>query len=268
MTPSIQFASGLYKAIRNGVKYSDLIIPNAPYLALCGDITTSDSQRGLNFLSWCNHNFEKVIWIPGWYEMGGYKGSPRLMIEQLDSLYRFVRSNDLLNIVIGNKTEINEKDVLILATPLYLLNPSPLCNPELYSASQKVVQPNVYTDLKIRIEPVSFQELEKIYRSEYDWVLKKAYYHKLHGNNTPIVVVSGSMTHLLGCDPEPHAPGFYKIIKDSPICLNIHGADFSSCDGGNTTGYAEDNVWYGVNDYRYMNYDPHKTVGMAKREMR
>lgn len=268
MAPSIQFASGLYKAIRNGVKYSNLIVPNAPYLALCGDITSTDSKHGLNFLSWCHHNFEQIIWIPGWYEMGGYKGAPRLMIDQLDSLYRFVRSNDLTNIVIGNKTEMTLNNFLILATPMFLLSPSPLCNQELHGISQKVVHHRLNNESKIQIAPITFQELEQIYRSEYDWILKKAYYHKLHGNNMPIVVVSGAMTHLLGCDPTPNAPGFYKVIKDSPICINIHGADFGSCDGGNVTGYAEDNVWYGVNDYRYINYDPYKTVGIAKREIK
>jgi hypothetical protein len=268
MAPSIQFASGLYKAIRTGVKYNNLLVPNAPYLALCGDVATTECKKSLDFLSWCSQNYEQVIWIPGWYEMGGYKGKPRLMIEQLDQMYRFVRSHDLLNIVIGNKTELCTKDMLILATPLFLLTPSIFCNSEIQEYSEKVVTYNANKELQLQISPITFQDLEGIYRSEYDWILKKSYYHKLHKNNMPIVVISGSMTHLLGCEPQMNFPGIYNIIQDSPICLNLHGADFRNDDGGNTSGYAEDNVWYGVNDYRYINYDPHKSVGVQKREMK
>ncbi len=268
MAPSIQFASGLYKAIRTGVKYNNLLAPNAPYLALCGDVATTECEKSIDFLTWCSQNYEQVIWIPGWYEMGGYKGKNRLIIEQLDQMYRFVRSHDLLNIVIGNKTELCTKDMLILATPLFFLTPSPCWNTTIYDYSQRVMTYRPNKNLGIDQVPIHFQDLDPIYRSEYDWILKKAYYHKLHKNNMPIVVISGSMTHLLGCEPQMNFPGIYNIIQDSPICLNLHGADFRNDDGGNTSGYAEDNVWYGVNDYRYINYDPRKSVSAQKREMR
>lgn len=266
MSTSIQFASGLYKALQRGIPFSQLLLPSSPYLALCGDVATTDCKTSIEFLRWCSDNYEKVWWIPGWFEMGGYNAGERFMIHQLDALYRLVRQNDLLNIYIGNKTEIELENMMVYSTPLYMVPPNKTYCSELYNYSQRVLTyTHVMSGLPVQA-PIGTVQLENIYKSEYNWILKKAELHKLQGETKPIVVLSGSMTHLLGSVYSPN--NIYRLDKKTPIALNLHGADFRSGNLSNVSGYAEDNVWYGVNDYRYHNYDPMRVVQVHLRKER
>lgn len=64
----IQYVSDIHLETRNGQKFSDILKPEAPYLALCGDIGNFSSPLYEPFIEYCSKLFEHVFYIAGNHE--------------------------------------------------------------------------------------------------------------------------------------------------------------------------------------------------------
>ena len=68
----IQYISDLhlemYKENVSPDLFTKLIRPEAPYLALCGDIGIPDFVNYENFLNWCSRRWTKVFLVAGNHE--------------------------------------------------------------------------------------------------------------------------------------------------------------------------------------------------------
>lgn len=60
----VQYASKLF-VDKVRCKFTDILIPSAPILALCGDIGNTSQQRTCEFIQWASKRWDKVLWIPG-----------------------------------------------------------------------------------------------------------------------------------------------------------------------------------------------------------
>lgn len=68
---AIQFVSDIHLETRNNTTrdfFKKILIPSAPYLALCGDIGYPGAQLYEPFLEYCSKNFEHVFYVPGNHE--------------------------------------------------------------------------------------------------------------------------------------------------------------------------------------------------------
>ena len=62
----IQYISDIHLETRNNKKdFDKYLIPNAPYLALCGDIGYPHSQTFKDFMDYCSKNWLEVFYITG-----------------------------------------------------------------------------------------------------------------------------------------------------------------------------------------------------------
>ena len=61
----IQYISDIHLETRNNNDFSKYLIPNAPYLALCGDIGYPMKDIFKEFIEYCSKNWEQVFYITG-----------------------------------------------------------------------------------------------------------------------------------------------------------------------------------------------------------
>lgn len=60
----VQYASKLF-VDKVSCKFTDMLMPSAPILALCGDIGNTSQQRTREFIQWASRQWDRIIWIPG-----------------------------------------------------------------------------------------------------------------------------------------------------------------------------------------------------------
>ena len=64
----LQYASRLFINKMTTKEATEIIKPVAPELVLLGDIGKPD-QKTRSFMKWCDDNYEKVYWVPGYLEL-------------------------------------------------------------------------------------------------------------------------------------------------------------------------------------------------------
>jgi len=62
---NIQYVSDIHLETMNSIDYNKFLIPNAPYLALCGDIGYPKSQTFKEFIDYCSKNWLHVFYVTG-----------------------------------------------------------------------------------------------------------------------------------------------------------------------------------------------------------
>jgi UDP-2,3-diacylglucosamine pyrophosphatase LpxH len=71
----IQYVSDIHLETRYGQKFYDILKPEAPYLALCGDIGNFSSSLYEPFIEYCSKSFEHVFYVAGNHEFYNSKVS-------------------------------------------------------------------------------------------------------------------------------------------------------------------------------------------------
>jgi predicted MPP superfamily phosphohydrolase len=61
----IQYISDIHLETRNKNDFKSYLIPNAPYLALCGDIGYPMKETFKEFIEYCSKNWEQVFYVTG-----------------------------------------------------------------------------------------------------------------------------------------------------------------------------------------------------------
>lgn len=61
----LQYISDVHLEFNCNIPFCKIIKPNAPYLALCGDIGYPHKQTFKDFISYCSNNWEQVFYITG-----------------------------------------------------------------------------------------------------------------------------------------------------------------------------------------------------------
>lgn len=67
----IQIASDLHLEERAKATFRELLEPEAPVLALLGDVAPLNNATLPRFLEWCSEKWETILWIPGCVELFG-----------------------------------------------------------------------------------------------------------------------------------------------------------------------------------------------------
>ena len=67
----VQYASKLF-VDKVTCKFTDILVPSSPILALCGDIGNTSHTRTREFIQWASRSWNKIIWIPGIEEWSSY----------------------------------------------------------------------------------------------------------------------------------------------------------------------------------------------------
>ena len=75
----IQFVSDIHLETRKCAKFKDILIPVAPYLALCGDIGYPTCELYEPFLEYCSLNFKEVFYVLGNHEFYNDKRVEKLI---------------------------------------------------------------------------------------------------------------------------------------------------------------------------------------------
>jgi hypothetical protein len=120
MHQPIQYASKLFISRRQPTAcLSKIIKPSAPVLALCGDIGSPFCKRTVEFMKWCQTEFDKVLWVPGVEEWTTNPTGPYTMNEVPDAMQNIAPKKI---IALNNSSWLwkNGKDeVLFLGTTLW-----------------------------------------------------------------------------------------------------------------------------------------------------
>jgi predicted phosphodiesterase len=61
----IQYLSDTHLEFETTIKFEDIIVPNAPYLALCGDIGHPNTIIFKDFIDYCSKRWEHVFYVTG-----------------------------------------------------------------------------------------------------------------------------------------------------------------------------------------------------------
>jgi len=86
----IQYISDIHLETRNNKKdFESYLIPNAPYLALCGDIGYPHSQTFKDFIDYCSKNWLQVFYVTGNHDYYNkiytrWKYSPPYSMKQIE----------------------------------------------------------------------------------------------------------------------------------------------------------------------------------------
>ncbi|AYV80974.1 MAG: metallophosphoesterase [Harvfovirus sp.] len=119
--PLIQVISDIHLEFIDAPKFEEIVVPAAPYLAICGDLGLPYLDSYDNFLAACSKNFTQVFLIAGNHEYYQWKRSSgetftidevHLEIETIVKKYNNIH-------FLNNKSYILEDEFVILGTTLW-----------------------------------------------------------------------------------------------------------------------------------------------------
>jgi hypothetical protein len=155
----IQFASNLNtnKACLKTIIQS--IKPCAPRLALLGDIGTPECERTEHFMKWCDSNYEKVYWVPGFLELSDTEDKKHTWVERYDYCLNKINDWNLKNVTLCSKHEvhISNPDIQLLLTTLW--HPT---------------ERNLYVPSNNGPRPMNKEDFRIVMNTEYSWILRKS----------------------------------------------------------------------------------------------
>lgn len=115
----IQYLSDIHLELDPRDKFESLLIPSAPYLALCGDIGNPFEEIYTSFLQWCSERFEQVFIIAGnheFYSTRKKRLTIDLITEQIITVCNSIAKITFLN---NDKIYIPTENTYILGTTLW-----------------------------------------------------------------------------------------------------------------------------------------------------
>ena len=209
----IQYLSNLFlgtsRALQNP---ANTIQPNAPVLALLGNIGRAGCPQTTDFLKWAESNFQRIFWIPGPLEYSSPSQTWRL---RADATYTFLQNNDLRKTTFCQKYFEPLANVNILATPAWHLGFSadlqtPIQDWSEYGQKDAITMKQVF-DLQV---------------DELNWALR----HSTRKTN-PTILLS-------------YSPISYNLIQNKNIFIHLHGTGYGG-DAQSVCGGMD--PWSGIN---------------------
>jgi hypothetical protein len=211
----IQFASNLN--VHKLKNFKGLLNPVAPNLALLGNIGYPESPLTKDFLKFCDTNYERVFWVPGFVELSSNK--KHTWIERMESCRETIWN--LKNVVLCQKqdTYIDDSKLQLLLTTLWHPTNQP-----------------IYTHAKQGPRLMTKDDFKTLTVSEMNWLMHKTSISKL-----PVSWFTYSSPFLRSSKTTINHPG---------ILTSLHGkSEFK-----NTATYSGGNPWSAVNMAGHSGY--------------
>lgn len=114
----LQYASNLFVDMYEQ-QFSKLVKPNAPHLALLGNIGRPESPKTYHFLNYCTKYFDTVYWVPGPHELSNPRGGRMTVLEKNKNLYALSKSLPKVSILDSKEAVFHTQRVVLLGTPLW-----------------------------------------------------------------------------------------------------------------------------------------------------
>jgi hypothetical protein len=205
----IQYLSNLFlgtsKALLNP---ANMIKPNAPYLALLGNIGRAHCPETLDFLKWSQSKFQRIYWVPGPLE---YSSINRFWNTQADETYRFLQDHNLKKITFCQKYQEPVANLNIIATPAWHLG---------------FTNPDVGHLLDWKHNKLTLKQIFDLQVDEYKYIIRHA-----ENQSMPTLLLT-------------YSPISYNLIQNKNILIHLHGTGYSG-DDQSVCGGAD--PWTGIN---------------------
>lgn len=79
----IQYASDLHLELWLKTTFDETLEPKAPYLVLCGDVSTLNAPNLHAFLEYISERWKLIFWIPGNCEIWNYSNSVEISLQKM-----------------------------------------------------------------------------------------------------------------------------------------------------------------------------------------
>jgi hypothetical protein len=217
----IQYVSNLFISRLNKMSQPIEFKPNAPILALLGNIGQPQCKKTATFLKWADKNYEQVFWIPGPLE---YSLNSSLNWRQTaDLCYSSIKDWNLKHTTFCQKfeTPIQTYNINLIATPGWHLTFGKQENLNIFDWN--------YLGKNIPMEPKHFVLLQ---HNELDWILKKSD----HSPYRNILLT--------------HSPIPTDLLRNKNIACHLYGTEYvdkKSYSGGS-------DPWCGLNMANALGY--------------
>jgi hypothetical protein len=218
----IQYLSNLFLGTSKGLQNpAKQIQPNAPILALLGNIGRAECPETTDFLKWTESKFQRIFWIPGPLEYSSLSQTWRL---RADSTYTFLQNAGLKKTVFCQKYQEPLANVNIIATPAWHLGFSNGFEGQLQDWSKYGQKGNL--DIK---------QIFDLQVDELNWILK---YSTRKTNPTLLLT---------------HSPISYNLIQHKNIFIHLHGTGYGGNDQSICGGI---DPWSGINSATAEQFRP------------
>jgi len=154
----IQFASNLNvhkKSFNDAINQLD---PCASSLALLGDIGLPFCEKTKHFMKWCDTNYKKVYWVPGYLELSDEHDKKCTWIDRYDMCSESMYKWGLENTELCYKKKVDLDELQLLFSPIWYKSN----NHNMYT----------YTSLKTSVK-MTENDFKDIINSEMNWFLDK-----------------------------------------------------------------------------------------------
>lgn len=114
----LQYASNLFVDLHR-LPFEKLVRPNAPHLALLGNISKPWSPKTYSFLNYCAKHWETVLWVPGPHELTNPQESHHTVSEAVLSMKDLAKEVSGVQILNSKEAVFQREGVVALGTPLW-----------------------------------------------------------------------------------------------------------------------------------------------------
>ena len=121
----IQYISDIHLEFETNIKFENIVVPNAPYLALCGDIGHPNSEIFKEFINYCSKRWTHVFYLTGNHDYYNkihtrwkYK-APRTINETEEDIGTLFKNYSNVHFLQKKSFEIPNTDYVILGCTLW-----------------------------------------------------------------------------------------------------------------------------------------------------
>jgi hypothetical protein len=219
----IQYLSNLFLGTAKSVLQNPAkqIQPNAPYLALLGNIGRANCPETKDFLGWAENNFQRIYWVPGPLEYSSHSLTWR---QRADATYTFLRTSGFKKTVFCQKYMEPLASGFLLATPTWHLGFSAGFDGQITDWSSYGSQ--VALDMK---------QMFDLQDDETNWILRNS-------------AKKSSSVFLL-----TYSPISYTTLENQNILFHLYGTGYETGDQSVCGGT---NPWVGINSATSSYFKP------------
>lgn len=218
----IQYLSNLFLGTsRAFLNPTEKIQPNAPYLALLGNIGRADCPTTKEFLGWAESNFQRIYWVPGPLEYSSLRQTWR---QRADATYLFLQNAGFKKTTFCQKYQEPLAHGNLIATPAWHIGfandfPNEIHDWKEYGQVGKLDMKSCF-DLQV---------------DELHWIQRNA-------------MKKSKATFLL-----TYSPISYNLLQHQNILIHLHGTGYSSHTQSVSGGV---DPWSGMNSATSEHFKP------------
>lgn len=219
----IQYLSNLFLGTSKSMLQTPAkqIQPNAPYLALLGNIGRANCPETKEFLGWAESNFQRIFWVPGPLE---YSSISQTWRQRADATYSFLQSSGFKKTTFCQKYQEPLSNGTLLATPTWHLGFSAGFHEQLHDWTPYGSQ-----------TALDMKKIFELQVDEINWILR----------NT---AKKSSSIFLL-----THSPISYNLLENQNILFHLYGTGYET---GAQSVCGGMNPWVGINSATSDHFKP------------